>query len=410
MYTAADVDQLTARAGLAPARRQEIQAAATALRFRVTSYVTDELIDWSAVPDDPIYRLVFPDPDMLRKARASESPGPAARPGQASAGVQPASESPVTCHRHTGEPVLPGVRHRYHDTVSVLLPAGPAGSFGITLPGMHWPGPEPEPPLAAAGLPRLAGYLTAHPEVSIAELTGADPLSMGTRALGRYLEPLLTAEHLVSIRLRTSALARWPYRFLAGPDADELLHLVERVIAAGKSLAVLAEWSHPRELEPAPAREAMRRLCGTGATVYSHGKLAGTVNDAPGIWSGMWRTQVRLGMIPRTMLLPRVTGPAQHYRVTLARAQNIFAGAYGSMTGLARTSPSSGHWIKAAFRGQDATLERLRADRQLEEALTHGADPLHLAAVFGLDPTTAIRYATAARQLLRSPIERDAED
>jgi hypothetical protein len=74
------------------------------------------------------------------------------------------------------------------------------------------------------------------------------------------------------------------------------------------------------------------------------------------------------------------------------------------------TSPSSGHWIKAAFRGQDATLERLRADRQLEEALTHGADPLHLAAVFGLDPTTAIRYATAARQLLRSPIERDAED
>ncbi|WP_189135733.1 hypothetical protein [Wenjunlia tyrosinilytica] len=30
-----------------------------------------------------------------------------------------------------------------------------------------------------------------------------------------------------------------------------------------------------------------------------------------------------------------------------------------------------------------AALERLRADGRLEVALTHGADPLHLALVFG---------------------------
>jgi hypothetical protein len=45
------------------------------------------------------------------------------------------------------------------------------------------------------------------------------------------------------------------------------------------------------------------------------------------------------------------------------------------------------------FRNPPATLERLRVDRQLEEALTHGLDPLHLAVVFGLDEKTAIRYA-----------------
>ena len=71
------------------------------------------------------------------------------------------------------------------------------------------------------------------------------------------------------------------------------------------------------------------------------------------------------------------------------------------------TGSCSGHWIKAAFRGLDATLERLRVDRQLEEALAHGADPLHLASVFDLDPTTAIRYSIAARQLLFSSLERD---
>lgn len=41
----------------------------------------------------------------------------------------------------------------------------------------------------------------------------------------------------------------------------------------------------------------------------------------------------------------------------------------------------------------------------LEEALTHGPDPLHLAAVFGLAQKTAIRYAASARQLLDTDAE-----
>jgi hypothetical protein len=62
-------------------------------------------------------------------------------------------------------------------------------------------------------------------------------------------------------------------------------------------------------------------------------------------------------------------------------------------------------WGKTELRGQAATLERLRVDRQLEEALTHGPDPLHLAVVFGLDPKTAIRYAENARLLLTTAAE-----
>ena len=65
-------------------------------------------------------------------------------------------------------------------------------------------------------------------------------------------------------------------------------------------------------------------------------------------------------------------------------------------------------WAKKALRGQTATLERLRVDRQLEEALTHGPDPLHLASVFGLDQKTAIRYAASARQLLEAAAEHGA--
>jgi len=68
-----------------------------------------------------------------------------------------------------------------------------------------------------------------------------------------------------------------------------------------------------------------------------------------------------------------------------------------------RSAPGTGQvsapWIRD-LRGLPATLDRLRIDRQLEEAIACGADPLHVAAVFGIDTSTAIRYATNARQLL----------
>ncbi|WP_218021613.1 tyrosine-type recombinase/integrase [Nocardia acidivorans] len=67
-----------------------------------------------------------------------------------------------------------------------------------------------------------------------------------------------------------------------------------------------------------------------------------------------------------------------------------------------RTGAVSGVFLQN-LRGLTATLERLRIDRQLEEAITCGADPLHLAVVFGITDTTAIRWARNARQLASPP-------
>ncbi|MGH3183532.1 MAG: hypothetical protein ACRDOE_16755, partial [Streptosporangiaceae bacterium] len=69
------------------------------------------------------------------------------------------------------------------------------------------------------------------------------------------------------------------------------------------------------------------------------------------------------------------------------------------------TGPVSRTWVNAALRGHAATIEALRAGRQLEEAMATGADPLHLAVTFGLDPGTAVRYASSARQLLQTAAE-----
>ena len=71
-------------------------------------------------------------------------------------------------------------------------------------------------------------------------------------------------------------------------------------------------------------------------------------------------------------------------------------------TGISR---AGNHWVSAAMRGQDAPLERLRVDRKLEEALVQGPDLLHVAEVFGLYETTAMRYADCARALLEQAAE-----
>src|SRR5258708_26409663 len=64
-YTTKHLDQLTERAGLSEAERLAVRAVATVLPFRTNDYVLESLIDWSAAPDDPIYRLVFPQADIL---------------------------------------------------------------------------------------------------------------------------------------------------------------------------------------------------------------------------------------------------------------------------------------------------------------------------------------------------------
>jgi L-lysine 2,3-aminomutase len=205
---------------------------------------------------------------MLDESRIGEVTGllrQHAASGQVEAAAQRVRESTATGpHLATGERVMPGVYRRYHDTVSVHLPEGPAGgSFGITCPGRQWPAPRTGQAMTAADVPGLVSYLTAHTEVTIVQVTGADPLTAETPALRRYIEPLLAVEHLVSIQLGTAALACWPHRFSPSPDADDLLRLFEEVRAGGKALALRADFSHPRELEPSAACEAIRRIRGT---------------------------------------------------------------------------------------------------------------------------------------------------
>ncbi|WP_203217879.1 KamA family radical SAM protein [Nocardia terpenica] len=348
-YTTRHLDELTSRAGLSPAERLAVRAVATVLPFRTNGYVVDQLIDWSAAPDDPIYRLVFPQADMLppedvaviADLLTARAPRPeieaAAHAVRMKLNPHPAGQRQLNVPEQDDEP-LPGMQHKYRETVLFFPDRGQTCHAYCTY-CFRWAQFVGEPDLKIAGgnLDRLVGYVTAHPEVTSVLITGGDAMIMSEPVLRRYVDPLLRLEQLESIRIGTKSLAYWPQKFVTDPDADDMLRLFERVRAAGKNLAFMAHFSHPRELEPPVVAEAMRRITGTGATIRTQAPLIRSINDEPRIWETMWRNQVRLGSVPYYMFVERDTGPRDYFAVPLTRAYEIFRNAYKNVSGLART-------------------------------------------------------------------------
>jgi hypothetical protein len=64
------------------------------------------------------------------------------------------------------------------------------------------------------------------------------------------------------------------------------------------------------------------------------------------------------------------------------------------------TGPVSRGYLNWNLQRHGVSIERIRRDRVLHEALTARADPLHLALVFGLSHTTASKYTLIACDLL----------
>ncbi|MBL9101162.1 MAG: lysine 2,3-aminomutase [Myxococcales bacterium] len=331
--------------------RLQLLAVASVLPFRVNRYVLDELIDWTRVPDDPIYQLTFPQPgmlaaddlarmvDLLRRAAPQAEVDAAARAVQSGLNPHPAGQLALNVPVHGGR-ALRGMQHKYRETV-LFFPAQGQTCHAYCTYCFRWPQfvGHGDLKFASREADELVDYLRCHPAVSDVLLTGGDPLVMRAAVLRRYIEPLLAGDlpGLTTIRIGSKALAYWPQRFLFDDDAEDLLRLFESVTSRGIQLAFMAHASHPRELETPAAEAAVRRVRATGAVIRCQAPLIRRVNDDAQVWAELWRRQVRLGMVPYYMFVERDTGPKEYFKVPLARALEIFGGAYRQVSGLCRT-------------------------------------------------------------------------
>ena len=65
VYNEHSIERIEPLRRLPESERTAIRAVAQVLPFRVNAYVLEELVDWSRVPEDPMFRLVFPQREML---------------------------------------------------------------------------------------------------------------------------------------------------------------------------------------------------------------------------------------------------------------------------------------------------------------------------------------------------------
>ncbi|MCO6453003.1 MAG: hypothetical protein J5I90_19620 [Caldilineales bacterium] len=355
-----------------------VEVVGNVLPFRANNYVIDELIDWDKAPDDPMFRLTFPQRNMLRPRHFDRIANlllddadqkmlqTAATEIRWQLNPHPAGQLDKNVPRLDGKRVQ-GIQHKYRETV-LFFPSQGQTCHAFCSFCFRWPqfvGME-DIKFVAKEADALIRYLRQHPEVTDVLFTGGDPLVMTAKNLAAYIDPLLEANlpNLRTIRIGSKSLSYWPYRFLTDRDADDLLRLFERIVKSGLHLAIMAHFNHTAELKTAALEQAVRRIRNTGAVIRTQSPLLRHINDDANMWAEMWRKQVSLGMIPYYMFVVRDTGAQHYFGLPLVEAWHIFQQAYQQVSGICRTvrgpsmsaSPGKVQVLGVPTVGQDRTI------------------------------------------------------
>jgi len=340
------LDEIARRYPIPPDLLRTMRLFSLVLPFRVNSYVLSQLIDWDAVPADPIFQLVFPVDGIL--SRADEQALAAAQSDRhrlaaviarlrAEMNPHPSGQQQLNVPARDGRG-LAGLQHKYAETVLYFPQQGQMCHAYCTY-CFRWAQFVGDRDLrfAAAEPGQLVEYLRRHPQVTDVLITGGDPMIMSSARLRQHIEPILDVPTVRTIRIGTKSVAYWPQRFVSDLDADSALRFFEQIVATGRGLAVMAHYSHAQELRTDLSRQAVRRILATGAKLYCQAPLIGHVNDDPNALAELWRTEHALGAVPYYLFVARDTGPYEYFKVPLIRAQELFATAYRQLPGLART-------------------------------------------------------------------------
>ena len=341
VFTHRHIDKMERLRRLPEEERFAMKVVASVLPFRVNEYVVNELIDWDRVPDDPLFRLSFPQQGMLSEGdfarmadlhrRGADNAEIQALAKEVRQGLNPhpAGQMELNIPLCDGRR-LDGLQHKYRETVLFFPSQGQTCHAYCTF-CFRWAQfvGHRELKIANSEAGVLHRYLRKHRQVTDLLVTGGDPMVMKTRNMIPYLEPLLGSEfdHVQSVRIGTKSLSFWPYRFVTDDDAQEMLRLLERLSEGGKHVAIMAHYNHPQELSTDIAREAIHRLRDTGVEIRSQGPLLRHINDDFRAWGEMWNTQVSLGIIPYYMFVERNTGASHYFGVPLAQAWDVYRNA-----------------------------------------------------------------------------------
>ena len=188
-------------------------------------------------------------------------------------------------------------------------------------------GPDKPTGLSPEALTAALDYIRSRPQIWEVILTGGDPLILSPRRLRAVMKNLAAIDHVKIVRVHT----RMPVAEPARVTAD----LVRAIRIKGKPTYVAVHVNHPRELT-GQARAACARLADAGIPLLGQTVLLAGVNDSVETLDQLMRALVTARVKPYYLHHPDLVRGTGHFRVSIARGQELMRALRGRLSGLAQ--------------------------------------------------------------------------
>ena len=269
--------------------------------------------------------------------------------------------------------VVEGMQHKYRETVMILSTNRCAmycrHCFRKRLVGLS------DDELLEVADEAIA-YITSHGEVNNVLVTGGDALMNPNHVIERYLSGLTAIDHLDLVRFGSRLPVTLPERIYGD---SELLDMFEEY-GKRKTLIVVTQFNHPRELTPEAAR-AVRELMVRGVQVRNQTVLLRGVNDSGEVLGELLSGLTRIGVSPYYIFQCRpVTGVKGRFQVPIAEGIGIVDDAKSRQNGIGK----SVRYAMSHPRGKIEIIGRLPSNGETVFKFHQAKYPEDMARIFTL--------------------------
>ena len=296
-----DIREMRDYLRLTDSEARDLQAVADVYPVCVPDYYLG-LVD-PADPDDPIRKMCIP------------------------ATIESSANGSADTSGEGENTVIPGMQHKYRQTVLILSTDRCAmycrHCFRKRMVGLN----SGE---VAARLPDMEDYVRAHPEIDNVLVSGGDSFLNPNAVIEEYLRRFAPIEHIRFIRFGTRTPVTLPQRVTT--DDGELTDLLARYSEV-KSIVVVTQFNHPREVTP-EAAAAVRELRAAGCLVRNQTVLLKGVNDAPATLAELMGRLTGIGATPYYVFQCRpVRGVKNQFQLPLYSGMEVVDGARALLSG-----------------------------------------------------------------------------
>ncbi len=222
---------------------------------------------------------------------------------------------------------MPGLQHKYLQTVLILstnqCSAYCRYCFRKRLVGL----PNKE---IIRRFDDAVYYIKKHKEVNNVLISGGDFLVLPNKTIKRFLEKLITIQHLDFIRIGSKVPVTFPDRL----SDDYLLGLFKKY-SSKKRIYITTQFNHPREITK-KSINSINNLIASNISINNQTVLLKGVNNNPNVLAELMNKLVRIGVNPYYVFQCRPVKRVKHFQVPLYEGYKIVENAKKKLNGYSK--------------------------------------------------------------------------